>query len=97
MTQGSFFKILLNTLRLRQNHRHFADDIFKCIFLNEDICISIDISLKFVPGGQINNPALVRIMSCRVFRANDGKFNDVYMRHSALMSLIHNTIFDVIF
>ena len=27
---------LLNTLRPRQNGRHFADDIFKCIFLNEN-------------------------------------------------------------
>ena len=35
-------------------------DIFKCIFLNENVLISITISLKFVPKGQINNiPALV--------------------------------------
>ena len=26
----------LNTLRLRENGRHFANDIFKCIFLNEN-------------------------------------------------------------
>ena len=26
-----------------------ADDIFKCIFLNENVWISIKISLKFVP------------------------------------------------
>ena len=26
-----------------------ADDIFKCIFLNEKVQILIDISLKFVP------------------------------------------------
>ena len=42
------------------NDRHFPDDIFKCIFLNEIVFISIKISLKFVPKGQINNiPALV--------------------------------------
>ena len=42
------------------NGRHFPDDIFKCIFLNENVFISIKISLKFVPKGQINNiPALV--------------------------------------
>ena len=29
----------------------FADDIFKCIFLNENIWISINISLIFVPKG----------------------------------------------
>ena len=42
------------------NGRHFPDDIFKCIFLNKNVLISIKISLKFVPKGQINNiPALV--------------------------------------
>ena len=57
----------LNTLRLRQNGRHFADDIFKWIFLNENIWISIKISLKFVSKGPFNNnPALVQIMAwCR--------------------------------
>ena len=57
----------VNTLRLRQNGRHFPDDIFKWIFLNENVWISINISLKFVPRGPINNiPALVQIMaSCR--------------------------------
>ena len=55
-----------NTLRPRQNGRHFADDIFKCIFLNENIWIPIKISLKFVPKGPINNiPALVQIMVWR--------------------------------
>ena len=29
--------------------------LFKCIFLNEDIWISINISLKFVPKSQVNN------------------------------------------
>ena len=56
----------VNTLRPRQNGRHFADDIFKCIFLNENTSISINISLKFVPQGRINNiPALVPIMAWR--------------------------------
>ena len=37
-----------------------ADDIFKCIFLNEKFFILIKISLKFVPRGRIdNNPTLV--------------------------------------
>ena len=31
------------------NGRHFADDIFKWIFLNENVWIPIKISLKFVP------------------------------------------------
>ena len=56
----------LNTLRPRPNGRHFADDIFKWIFLNENVWISIIISLKFVPRGPINNiPTLVQIMAWR--------------------------------
>ena len=55
-----------NTLRPRQNGRHFADDTFKPIFLNENIRISIRISLEFVPKDPINNiPALVQIMAWR--------------------------------
>ena len=58
--------LMVNTLRPRQNGRHFADDIFKCIFLNENVWIPIKISLKFVPEGPINNiPALVQIMAWR--------------------------------
>ena len=57
---------MFNTLRLRQDGRHFADDIFKCIFLNENALISIEISLKFIPKGPIDNiPALVQIMAWR--------------------------------
>ena len=57
----------VNTLRPRQNGCHFPDDILEWIFLNENVWISIEISLKFVPKGQINNiPALVQIMAwCR--------------------------------
>ena len=43
-----------------QNGRHFADDIFKYIFLNENVWIQIKISLKYVPSGPINKiPAFV--------------------------------------
>ena len=54
----------LNTLRPRQNGRHFTDDIFKCIFLTGNVWIAIKISFKFVPKIQINNiPTLVQIMA----------------------------------
>ena len=54
----------VNTLRPRQDGRHFADDIFMCIFVNENCCILIKISLKCVRKGPIdNNPALVQIMA----------------------------------
>ena len=46
--------------RAGQNGRHFADDIFICIFVNEKCRILIKISLKFIPNGPIHiNPALV--------------------------------------
>ena len=55
-----------NTLRPRQNVHHFPDDIFKCIFVNDNVWISIKISLKFVPMVRINTiPALVQIMAWR--------------------------------
>ena len=54
------------TLRPRQNDRHFPDDIFKWIFVNENARILIKFSLKFVPRGSINNiPAFVQIMARR--------------------------------
>ena len=60
------FHISINSLRPRQSRRHFADDIFKCIFSNEYVWIPIKISLKFVPKGPINNiPELVQIMAWR--------------------------------
>ena len=61
-----FTIVVVNSLRPRQNGRHSPDDIFKCIFLNENIWILITSSLKFIPKGPINNiPALVQIMAWR--------------------------------
>ena len=54
----------INTLRPRQNGRHFADDVFKCIFLNEmcEFCLRFHWS----PKGPINNiPPLVQVMAWR--------------------------------
>ena len=68
----------LNTLRPRKNGRHFADDMFKCIFLNENIWIPIEISLKIVPRGSISNiPALVQIMAWR--RSGDKPLSEPMM------------------
>ena len=64
MNLGGFMYDKVNTcfitLRPRQNGRYFADNILKWIFLNEDVWIPIEISLKIVPEGPIDkNPALV--------------------------------------
>ena len=42
-----------NKLTPSQNGRHFPDDIFKCMSENENVWISITISLTFVPKGPI--------------------------------------------
>ena len=69
---------VVNTLRPRQNGCHFPDDIFKCIFLNETVWISIQISLKFVLKVPINNiPALVQIMAWR--RPGDKPLSEAIM------------------
>ena len=47
-----------------KNDCHFADDIFKFNFLYKNWCILIQILLKFVVKGPINNmPALVQIIA----------------------------------
>ena len=64
-----------------------AGGIFKCIFLNEKICILMKISLKYVPKGPIdNNPAPVQIMASGIgdkplSEPMLTRFIDAYMRH----------------
>ena len=56
----------VNTLRPSQDGRRFPDDIFKWLFFNEIIWISIKISKNFVLRCPVNNiPALVQIMAWR--------------------------------
>ena len=65
-----------------------ADDLFKCIFFNENDRIPIQMSLKFVPRSPIdNNPASVQAVAWR--RTSEkplpgpmlAQFPDAYMRH----------------
>ena len=67
------------TLRPTQNGYHSTDNIFKCIFFNENVWISIKISLKFAFKDPINNSSvLVQIRAWRrpsdkpFFLTNDG-------------------------
>ena len=72
-----------NILRLRQNGCHFRDDNFKSIFLNENLCIFIQISLKYVPKGAIDKHSI---------GSHNGLAPSHYMyqwRSSLLMRLIH--------
>ena len=54
----------MNTLKLRQNGRHFPNDIFEHILFNENVGISIKMSLKCVLYDPTNNnPVWVQIMA----------------------------------
>ena len=65
-TQTQEIHIALNSFIPGQNGRHFQDDISKCILFNDNVEISIEISLKFVLKGPINDiPALIQIMAWR--------------------------------
>ena len=68
----------INTLRPRQDGRHFADDIFMCNFFNENCCILIKFSRKYFRKGPIdNNRALVQIMAWR--RSGDKPLSEPIM------------------
>ena len=65
-----------------------ADDIFNCIFLNENDIILIRILLKFVPRSPIDNkPALSQVKAWRQIgdkllpEPMMAQFTDTYMGH----------------
>ena len=63
---GCNYSSIPQLIEAETNGRHFADEILKCIFLNEIVWIPIKMSLKFVPKGPINSiPALIHIMAWR--------------------------------
>ena len=65
-TQHAYRVSDINSSPPGRNGRHFTDDIFKCIFLNETFCILIRSSPKLVPKGPNDNKwALVRVMAWR--------------------------------
>ena len=77
ITETLYF-MLFNTLRPIQNGHRFADDVFKCVFLNGNVWILLKISLKFVLKFPINNiPALVQIMAWR--RSGDKPLSEPMM------------------
>ena len=67
---------------------HFTNNKFKCIFVNENVRISILISLKFLPKGPIDNKsALVQVIAWHqtgdkpLPKTMLTQFTDAYMRH----------------
>ena len=62
-----------------------ADDIFKCIFLNEKYGLPIQISLKFVPRSPIHKAsALVQV---KVWRLTGAWINDEPVRWRIYVAL----------
>ena len=59
LCEKNVYITLLNTPGSVQNGWQFADDILKCIFMWENICITIldEISLKFIETSPIDNKA----------------------------------------
>ena len=77
----------LTHLHLDKMAAILTDDIFKCIFFNENNRILIKIILKFVPRSPTDNkPALVQVMAwCRIGdkplpEPMMDQFTDAYLR-----------------
>ena len=77
-SRGSNFPPLLTHWGRVKMAAIFETTFFKCIFLNENICISLKISLGYVRKVRISNiPALVQIMAWR--RPGDKPFSEPMM------------------
>ena len=50
---------ILNSSSSEQNGRHFADNIFKYIFMNKNLRILMQISLKFLSRVAIDNKSVL--------------------------------------
>ena len=80
-------------------HWHFADDIFKLIFINVNHCILIQMSLKFSPTGPINNvQALVQMTwewTCEkpLSESMMAGFTNPYSHHFVLMVKLYLIMF----
>ena len=68
----------INKLTPRQNGRHFADDIFKYIFFNDNLWVSIKMPLNFSCKGTNNTiPSLDQIIAWR--RSGDKPLSESMM------------------
>ena len=52
------YRLYLNTLRTKQKGWHFANNISKCIFVNENHCILVKLTQKSNPRSPIDKSAL---------------------------------------
>ena len=88
ITARCYFYQVLTHLTLDKMATILAGNIYKCIFLNENDKILIQLSLKFVPRSPIDiKPALVQVMAwCQTGdkplpEPMPNQFTDAYMPH----------------
>ena len=81
-------KINFNSCSPGQNGRHFANDIFKCTFVNKNVLISKKNWLKIVLKGPIDNTtALVQIIAWR--RSGDKPLSEPIMSRWTGAYMLH--------
>ena len=74
-SRGCSWYWMINTLRPRQNSRHFPDDILKWILFNGNVWISIRISLRWSNNqysSVVSDNGLAPIWRHAIIRDNDG-------------------------
>ena len=80
-------------IEAEKNGSHFPDDIFKCIFLNENMWISVKISPKFVPEGPINNILALDEVMAGAGQATSHSLNQWWLAYWRIYaSLGHNEL-----
>ena len=82
---------IINLSHPGQNDCNFANDILKCIFINENFYILIIIILKFVPKATIDIKSAKVIAwwqtgSKPLYKPMLTQFTDTYMQHQGEMS-----------
>ena len=77
-----FNKSLFNTLRPEQNGWHFADEIFKGIYLNENNFIMIQISLKVVYTWGFTWTKFDKGLCCHLVSLGHNELNNYWLINS---------------
>ena len=97
-------KLPINILRPRHNGRHCADDILKLLFVYENCCILIQMSLRFIPNQQKSSirtdNGLLPIKQQAITFTNDGLthwriFASLGLNES-IQGMNRNNIFEII-
>ena len=85
-------RVAIIILRPRQTGRHFAKDIFKYIFLNENTWLSIDMSCSWGSNQQYSTTdsdnGLAPTRQQAIIWTNDDKSTSAHMHHSDSMSYL---------